>query len=260
MRRSIRSWLSLAGLPLLAWLALCALLYAQQRQLIYLPQHTRVDPAATDFSLPREAGIELRGWRAGDGADALLYFGGNAEPLQYMRDAAPRLFPRHAVHLLAYRGYGASDGEPGEAALVADALALYDHVRATQPTARIDVIGRSLGSGIAAQLAARRPVDRLVLVTPFDSLAAVAGHHYPWLPVRWLLHDRYESARHLAGYSRPLLVIRAGRDAVVPPRHTDALLAVLPASTRVVDLPAAGHDLPLDDPVVAAEMAAFLGD
>nr|CCP38685.1 Abhydrolase domain-containing protein 13 [Xanthomonas translucens pv. translucens DSM 18974] len=162
------------------------------------------------------------------------------------------------MYLLAYRGYGASDGTPNEAALIGDALALYDHVRAAQPQAEIAVLGRSLGSGVASQLAARRPLARLVLVTPFDSLVAAAQAHYPWAPVRWLLRDRYDSASALRTYRGPLLVLRAGRDQVVPAASTQRLLDALPQAPTLVALPHAGHNDISADPRYAQALRAFL--
>jgi hypothetical protein len=237
-----RSLLGIAVVAALAYVGVCALLYAMQRSLMYFPQYTRVDAAVTDFSLERD-GVRLRGWVVGRGGrDPILYFGGNAERIELNRDDFTRLFPGRAVYLLAYRGYGASEGSPGETALVDDAVALFDEVRRQHPDQPIAVIGRSLGSGVASVLASRRPVARLALVTPFDSMAAVAQSHYRWLPVRWLLRDRYDSARALRTYTGPILIVRAGRDDVIPAANTDRLIASLPMPPRVIDLGAVDHN------------------
>ncbi len=243
---ALRRLIAAMALAVSAWLVICLLMYVQQRRLVYLPQYTRVEAAKTDYVLAREGGIVLRGWRVeGGGRRALLYFGGNAEPLQGLRARFAATLPDHDIYLVAYRGYGASDGEPTQAALFADALALYDQVRAEAPARPIDVMGRSLGSGVASYLAGQRPVDRLVLVTPFDSMAEVAATHYPWLPVRWLLRESYDSARHLARRRGNTLLIRAGADTVIPPAHADRLAAALPVAPQVLDLPGSGHDFDL---------------
>ncbi len=256
--RRMWPWLALAALPLLLWLALCAGMYAWQRHFIYFPQATRTSASGTNFELDRD-GLALRGWQLHPGRpDALIYFGGNAERVQDNAADFDRTLPGRTVYLLPYRGYGPNPGEPGEATLVADALALYDEVRRHHPQGRIAVVGRSLGSGVAVQVAVRRPVDRLILITPFDSLSEVAATHYPWLPVRRLLRDRYESARHLSAYHGQWLVMRAGRDAVVPPRHTDRLIAAASTPPRVVDFPQAGHDDLSLSPRYWSAMAAFL--
>jgi uncharacterized protein len=254
-----RMALLLLGVACAGYAALCALVYLQQDRLIYFPQATRLAAADTDLALRRDDGTVVRGWRLHAGAPkVLLYFGGNGEDLRGFRDRAAQAFPAHEIYLLAYRGYGASDGSPGEAALTGDAVALYDWIRTQRPDAAIDVIGRSLGSGVAAQLAARRPLHRLVLVTPFDSLLATARAHYRWLPVRWLLRDRYRSDQALAHAQAPLLVLRAGHDAVVPAANTDALIAALPRPAQVVAFDAADHDSISADPRYLATITRFL--
>jgi pimeloyl-ACP methyl ester carboxylesterase len=246
-------------LPLLAWLVLCARMAFQQRELIYFGGATRVAASATNFSLPREAGVVLRGWRVNpEAADAVLYFGGNAEEVGGMRRSLQDWLPRRTSYLLAYRGYGASDGEPAQDLLFADAVALYDAVAARHPGGRIAVIGRSLGSGVAAYLAAQRPVEKLVLVTPFDSLVAVAGAHFPWLPTTLLVSERFESTHWLQHYRGPLLVIRAGRDRIVPAANTDRLIAALPQVPQVLLLPDADHNAVLETPSEAHMLSRFL--
>ena len=253
-----RSLLALSALLLLAYAGLCALLHFKQRDLVYYPAATTVPSSATDFKLVRE-GVTLRGWRLNPGKDrALIYFGGNAERLEASREEFARLFPDRTIYLLSYRGYGASEGRHSETVLFGDALALYDDVQASQPSASIAVIGRSLGSGIASYLASQRPVEKLVLVTPFDSLAEVAQAHYPMFPVRLLIRDRYSSTEYLPRYQGPVLVLRGGRDEVIPPANTDRLLAALTRKPRVIDFPQAGHNDISQDPGYAEALRDFL--
>lgn len=238
MTRSLITTILLSALVLLV---LGGWAYLKQRDLMYFPQFTRDAPAA-DFELPVEGAV-LRGWVVNPGQeDAILYFGGNAEPVQAMRGDLAQWFPAHSSYLVPYRGYGASSGDPSESALSSDALAVYDFVRARHPDGDIHVIGRSLGSGVASYLAARRPVARLVLVTPFDSMANVAQGHYRWLPVRWLLRDRYEASQHLQEYEGPVLVVRASEDRIVPPIRTERLVESLPVRPKVVTLEGADHN------------------
>jgi uncharacterized protein len=246
------------ALAALLYLALCVLLYSKQRSLIYFPETTRVAAAQTDISIDRGDAV-LRGWVANPGrAGAILYFGGNGESVELNRGDFVRHFPAHSTYLLAYRGYGASDGQPSQDALFADALAVYDHVRQRHPQGPIAVIGRSLGSGIASYLASQRPVDRLILVTPFDSLADVGQTHYPLFPVRWLVRDRYESFRYLPQHPGALMVIRAPNDAVIPARHTDRLLAELARKPEVVGFPQADHNNLSSDPRYWRSLSAFV--
>ncbi|GAB3384790.1 alpha/beta hydrolase [Lysobacter fragariae] len=255
----LKSVLWILALIAAAYLAVCGFMYTQQRNLIYYPQPTRTDAARTDFALVR-GDVTLRGWVVNPGQrDVLLYFGGNAEAIERNRDDFRSWFPHHTVYLLAYRGYGASDGTPVEADLFADALALHDDVVAHHPGANVDVIGRSLGSGVAAQLAARRPVRRLVLVTPYDSMAEVGQSLYPWLPVRWLARDRFDSVAWLADHKGPVLVVRAGVDAVVPFASTQRLIDALPRHPDVLELPGADHNSVGADPRYRDSLKAFLG-
>ncbi|HEY0489067.1 MAG TPA: alpha/beta fold hydrolase [Telluria sp.] len=238
MRKQLLGW---ATLPVIGYAAVCAWLFAKQRDLIYFPQGTRVDASQTDFALARDD-IQLHGWVLHpEGDRPVIYFGGNAESIQNRRDQFGRLLPGRAVYLVSYRGYGASGGLPSEDALFADALAVFDTVRARHPDEPVSVIGSSLGSGVASYVASQRKVERLVLVAPFDSLAAVAQAHYPAFPVRWLVRDRFDSATRLQGYEGDVLVIRAGQDQVVLPANTDRLIAAFAHPPRVVDVPEADH-------------------
>ena len=249
---------ALVMLALLAYGLVCGWMYLRQRELIYFPGATRVHAGATNFELSR-GGVALRGWRHNAGSEhALVYFGGNAEAVQYTARQLAAWFPDRTIYALAYRGYGASEGEPSEQALVADARALLDHVRGQQPQADLAVMGRSLGSGVAAQAAATRPVQRLVLVTPFHSLAGVGAMHYPWLPVGLLMQDRFDSAAALADFPHPVFIIEAGRDRVVPPASTEQLAAALARPPERLQLEDADHNSVLASAEEIEALQAFL--
>lgn len=253
-----RGALTLLALLSLGYLAICGLMYLRQDSLVYYPQSTRVAAADTDFSLERE-GLVLRGWHHNPGRDnALIYFGGNAESVQRSARELAAWFPGRSIYVLAYRGYGASEGRPSEAALTSDALALFDHVRGLHPKGDIAVVGRSLGSGVAAQLAGARPVDRLALITPFDSLSGVAALHYPWLPVRLLMKDDYDSTAALADFSGPVFILEAGRDTVVPAGSTQRLVEALPRAPTRLRVPGADHDSALATPVEVQALKEFV--
>jgi uncharacterized protein len=218
----------LVVLALLAYGGLCVSLYLGQRGLLYHPEATWLVKQPPNFELARGS-VKLRGWVMNPGhPKALLYFGGNGERVEDTRAELAHWLPGRTIYVLTYRGYGASEGEPTEAALVGDAVALFDHVAPQH--ASVAVVGRSLGSGVAVQLAARRPVERLVLVTPFDSLVRVAAGYYPWMPVRLLMRDRYESWRYLAAIHCPVLLIRAAQDEIIPAKRTAALAGAFPVT------------------------------
>ena len=234
----------------------CVYLYLNQRHLIYMPQSSRQVLHAPDFVLSGDTTV-LRGWVVNPGqAKALLYFGGNAERIEDSREDFSREFPDRTIYLLPYRGYGMSGGEPSETALIDDALALYDEV--ARHHTDIAVIGRSLGSGIAMQLAARRPLERLVLVTPFDSLLRVAQHAYPYAPVSLLLKDRYESWRVAGQVHCPVLVLRAGDDLVIAAARTAQLVASFATPPAEREIAGTGHNTIQDDPSYQRALDAFL--
>ena len=239
----MRSFLIIvAVVAVLAYAGACWFLHTRQREMIYYGWATTADAAGTDFELKRP-GAALRGWVVNRGQpDPILYFGGNAERIEANRDDFSRMFPGRSVYLIAYRGYGASTGEPSEAVLVPDALAVFDHVQQLHPDQRIAVIGRSLGSGIASQVAAQRPVERLALVTPFDSMVGAAKAHYPVFPVDWLLNERYESAKALRAFRKPILIVHGGRDDIVPEESTQRLIESLPRTPEIVRIGDADHN------------------
>ncbi len=244
-------------LLLLIYGAAAAYLYLFQRSYIYFPAMTR--PAAVDTNLELvRGGVTLRGWRLQPGHDeALIYFGGNAERIEYNIPEFEALVPRHTIYMLAYRGYGDSEGSPTEEALVGDALALYDRVAGDHD--RVAVMGRSLGSAVAVAVAARRPVRRLVLITPFDSLARVGARAFPLFPVGLLLKDRYAAVKAAPAVTADTLIIHADRDEIIPPASVRRLVEAFPPERlEVVEVSATGHNDIAAHPAYRAALAAFL--
>ena len=164
------------------------------------------------------------------GAEPLLIlgFGGNAWNAESAAAFLHEQFPEADVVTFHYRGYAPSGGSPSASALQEDALAIHDWVRQRLSERRILAVGFSIGSGVASHLASRRPIDGLILVTPFDSLADVARDHYPWLPVRWLFRHQMEPAQDLRATSVPVAIIAAGEDRLIRPERTRALARVVP--------------------------------
>lgn len=220
----------LAALVAVVYCGFCALLYFMQDRLLY-PGATDSNPQKFN-SIRVQSGAEvLRVWVLHPAAGpALLYFGGNGEDVGANLPDFDTAFPDRAVYFMNYRSYGGSTGVPSEAGLIADAQVTYDLI-ATAHTS-VALMGRSLGTGVAVALAASRPVEKVVLVTPFDSVANVAADRYPWAPVHWLIKDQYDSVKRMPHVRAPVLVIIAEHDESIPRFHTDALLASIPASQR----------------------------
>ncbi len=219
----MRTIFTLIGIAAALYIAACAALYFFQRSLIYYPQPSISGPA-NRMNL-RSGDVDLViSIRERPGPAAVIYFGGNAEDVSASLPELSQAFPDRALYLMNYRGYGGSAGSPSETALHNDALALFDMARANHQD--IVVVGRSLGSGIAVRLAAQRPVSRLVLVTPYDSLQELAATQFPIFPVRWLLSDKYESHRHAPGIAAPTTIVLAEHDEVIPRQHRAAFRAI----------------------------------
>jgi pimeloyl-ACP methyl ester carboxylesterase len=226
---------------LLAYLAICAALFAFQRSLIYFPQPKSWGGPATTLHLKVKDAELVVTTRQSAGPKAIIYFGGNAEDVSANLASFSEAFPAHALYLLHYRGYGASTGSPTEAALQSDALALFDHVSKTHSS--VVVVGRSLGSGVAVWVASQRPVSRLVLVTPYNSIQELAAQRFPYFPIAWLLTDKFESWKYAAQVTAPTLLISAEHDEVIPAASTGQLLTHFKAGTAVLKmLPGTSHN------------------
>jgi pimeloyl-ACP methyl ester carboxylesterase len=175
------------------------------------------------------------------GAALLLGFGGNAWNADVLAIYLQSMFPDRAVAAFHYRGYGPSTGELSAGAILEDAVTIHDHIVASLAPDRIVAVGLSLGAGPATHLATE-PVAGLILVTPFDSLTALAREHYPWLPVGLLLRHRMEVADSLARVATPVALISATADTVVPPPRTEPVRWSV--RNLVLDhvVPEAGHN------------------
>ncbi len=220
----------------LIYLAACVLLYFYQRSLLYFPTtESRLSDAP---SMTVESGGEsLRVLtRQNDGPDAIIYFGGNAEDVSTSLFRFSTVLPNQSLYFVNYRGYSGSTGTPSEEALFSDALAVYDLIRDKHQN--ISVIGRSLGSGVAVYLAANRKVDKLVLVTPYDSIENVAKKNFPIFPVSLILKDRFDSALRIPNVEARSIVILADNDEVIPRANSDVLIARFPSdqvTVKVID-------------------------
>jgi uncharacterized protein len=253
----MRLSLVLVAVALVGYAAVCGALYAGQRALLYYPTPESQSTHARAVRIPTR-GAELKVWHVeSSGERALLYFGGNSEDVGWNVDAFAAAFPNTDVYLVNYRGYGGSTGSPSEPALLADAEAVFDHVRGRHP--RVAVIGRSLGSGVAVHLAGVRDVSKLALVTPYDSIARVAQRHFPIAPVAWLLRDTFDSFGKAAKVRAPVLVLLAEHDRVIPRARTERLVtAFRPGQAEVRTIAGTDHDSIASSPDYRSALAAFL--
>ena len=240
MSAVITATFKFASLGALVYMGLCAVLFLFQRSLIYLP-HPPSNHERETLTVPVDGAQILVTTRLRDIPKAVLYVGGNAENVAYSLPTFEAAFPGHALYLPHYRGYGGSTGKPSEAALFADGLALFDMVHEKHP--HVVVVGRSLGSSVAVHVASLRPVSRLVMITPFDSILGLAQKMYPAFPVRWLLLDRFESAEYAPKVTAQTTLIVAEMDEIVPRQSAEDLLdRFAPGVAEMKIVAGAGHN------------------
>lgn len=233
----------------------CLVLWLAQGRLMYFPQPRR-HPAPTQSFETGGVALQLS-VRPRDGPGAVLYFGGNGEDVSGSLGPLAAMFPDREIVMLHYRGYGGSAGRPGEREITQDAQALFDRVHAAHPD--VVVVGRSLGSGVAVRLASTRPVARLVLVTPYDSLLEIAVRQFRAIPVRWLLRDRYESWRYAPHVTAPTLILAAEHDELIPADSTARLRTRFrEGGVTWVVVRGASHNTIADEPAYASALARFM--
>jgi pimeloyl-ACP methyl ester carboxylesterase len=254
--KKVLGWL--LALACTAYLSATAWLYHSQRSLLYFPRPLLANPRADAFDIESQ-GLKRHGWLINPGQRlALLYLGGSGESVEQDADFFRDTMPGVSVYLIPYRGYSGNPGSPTEAALFADALADYDYI-ATRHAA-VDVMGRSLGTGVAVYLAVHRKVERLILTTPYDSIENLAQDEYPFFPVRLLIKDKFESWRRAPLIAVNTLILIASDDQVVPRVNTDNLIAHMKVPPDVVVIDHAEHNTIITKTEYADAIRAFLVD
>ena len=237
----MRTILIAAAIAGFIYLALCLSLFLAQRSFIYFPQPKSISDHFPTLTLNTGGERILVSTVLDQGPDAVIYFGGNAEDVSHSLPTLGEAFPARSLYAMNYRGYGGSTGKPSETALVTDALALFDRVHAEH--SHITIIGRSLGSGVATHVASERPIERLVLITPYDSLLTVAAGQFGFFPLRWLMLDKFESWRYAPKVTAPTQLIAAQNDEVIPSASTEALYKHFAQSLATLTvIPAVGHN------------------
>ena len=231
------------------------MLTALQRRLVYFPDASPVPaagdvrPGARDVTLRTSDGLELGAWfvpasPTADRRRAVLVAPGNGGNRAGRLGLAAELSRRgFAVLLMDYRGYGGNPGRPSETGLARDATAAAEALADLgYPADRTLYLGESLGTGVVAALAERRAPAGVVLRSPFTELADVGSHHYPWLPVRRLLTDRFEVVERIARSEVPLTVVYGDRDSVVPPELSARVADASPSLVERVVVAGADHN------------------
>jgi alpha-beta hydrolase superfamily lysophospholipase len=256
--------MTLIAIVAIAYVGVVGLLYVMQSALIFPGAHLpslRLDsPRAPErLELAAGDGATLHGmWFAGArrDADLLIGFGGNAQDAEVLGQDLAADFPELNVVVFHYRGYGPSSGRPSEAALMADALTIHDAMVERIAPERVYAIGVSLGSAVAAGLSKKRSLAGLLLITPFDSVEAIAKETYFWVPVGLLLRHRFLSVASMIDNPTPVAVIAAADDRVVKPRRTRALVAKIDNLVFEATLHGADHNTLHQAPTYGATLRA----
>lgn len=243
-----------AGALSFLWVGVTAAIAASQRKLVFNPTVKRevLNPRSSGHRtravvLRAADGTKLSGWlmtpQVVGPHPAVLYFGGRSEEVSWVVRDAGKLFPGMAVLAVNYRGYGGSQGDPAENHMVDDGRMLFDWLadHGQVDPAKVAVVGRSLGSGVAVQVALERPAHSLVLITPYDSILAIAKRRFRAVPVEFVLQHRFESIKYAPSLKTPTYVLRAASDDIVPHSHTDLLVAKLGQLHRDEIVPDSDH-------------------
>lgn len=242
------------------YLALCAALFLLQRPVIFPAPRARASapPGMAYVAVP--GGTSLAWSDAGGDGPVLVHFHGNAEQAADSAFLAARLV-REGVSFAAveYPGYAGTPGAPTEASLLDAAARALEHLAGPMGVARgrLALSGQSLGTGVAVAMAARGWGTRLLLVSPYTSLADVGARAFPWVPVRLLLRDRLDSAARAPEVRVPALVLHGTLDEVIPFDLGRALAARLPGA-RFVALEGAGHNDVWGAPAALPEVLRLL--
>ena len=251
----------------LAYMAAVLGMYVLQRKLQYRTENKGLTPESVGVvgaaveTLTTPDGEKIVVWYAPaeKGKPTILYFHGNAGE---MGDRPLRFNYYHSrgfgVAYVSYRGYGGSTGQPTEAGLIIDATAAYDWLLAKGiAPASIVLLGESLGSGVAVQIAAAKQVGAVVLNAPYTSTADVGARIYWWLPVRLLMKDQFKSIDFIARVTEPLLVIHGDQDVLIPMEFGKRLFAAANEPKELQIIPGFGHEVLFEEITWAREVEFF---
>ncbi|MGE5557087.1 MAG: alpha/beta hydrolase [Bacillota bacterium] len=235
---------------------LIAVLYLFQANLIFFPQKITLEyashlkaiyPNLREINIKTPDGAALHGWllknTAAKQTPLIIYYGGNGDEASWIIEDGLKL-KNWSLLLMNYRGYGLSEGVPGEKCLCNDAIYVYDLFARRKDVDKdgIVVMGRSIGSGVAVYVAERRPLRGVVLITPYDSVTSVARERMPFIPVSLILKHRFESISRAPKIRSPVLVMVAEKDEVIPPWHAMRLAKAWGGETAVHVIKNAGHN------------------
>ncbi|MEN8146698.1 MAG: alpha/beta hydrolase [Campylobacterota bacterium] len=254
--KSDKDMVSVVAVLIIAYSAVCFSFFTFQRQMIYYPTSEVKVPGVAQATLDR-GDVRIKVWILNPGKrEALIYFGGNAENVAYNIDDFRVMFPERTAYLVNYRGYGGSSGSPSEEGFQSDALLTYDHFGKQHSS--VSVMGRSIGGAVATHLATKRDIDKLLLVTPFDSAVNVGKKFYPIFPIDLILQERLDAAGMAPEITIPTLIVAAADDEIIPSESTENLVKAFTKTEVAFVSLSGGHNSVHLDPEYKSTITAFI--
>ncbi len=263
---AIVQWMLVTGVC--GYVALVAVLYVTQRSMLYHPNPTHLQPAeaglpeAQEIVLDTSDGEKVIAWHVPPRGDhpVVIYFHGNAEIVAWRVERHRALIANGTgLIALSYRGYAGSTGSPTEDGLYRDADAAYGFAVARYAPERIVLWGHSLGTGVAVRLAADKTVGKVILEAPYTSTVDVAAGLFPFVPVRWLMRDRFHSDERIGTVKAPVLILHGARDETIAMRFGERLFALAREPKRFIKYDKGGH-VDLDDHGGGVTARAFIAE
>lgn len=256
----------------LLWVCIALLLYFFQDKILYSTQTLSIETIQRVKKTVKNSqeiylksdNIRLHGWlvknREKKQSPLIIYFGGQGDEISPIIEASEMF---HGCDLLAYnyRGYGLSEGRPGEKSILEDSLAIYDNITARKDVNKEDIIvmGRSLGTGTAVYLAENRKAKALILVSPYDSITSVAQEKFPFIPIAMINHNQFDSLSRIPKINCPLLMIIGEKDLMIPPWHSLKVYKKYQGPKSLTIIKNKGHNDLMTDEVYWTAIQNFLG-
>ncbi len=251
----------------LAYVVVMGALYALQRKLQYHPFTDRVTPESAGLTHIQEVELvtqdktRLINWYVPprDGAPVILFFHGNGGAIWSRKDRIEAYRQLgFGVFFHSYRGYAGSGGSPSEEGLVSDGIHVVDWLKGQGiGLDKLIIIGESLGTGVAVQVAVQRTPAALILEAPFSSAADIGAKRYPWLPVKYLMWDQFESHKYVDRVKAPITIFHGDKDTIVPIAWGRRLFQVAREPKQMLVIPGAGH-LDLSEPEIYERQAEII--
>jgi pimeloyl-ACP methyl ester carboxylesterase len=235
------------------YLLVLALVYFGQRNMMYHPNKKQIHELsfyniedAEEIFLITKDKVKLQAWfkKPKENHDMIIFLHGNAGNLEHRVDKLKQLDQMgYGFIIPAWRGFGKSDGTPTKEGLLMDAEAAIDYVKENNyKLSNVIMIGESLGSGVATEMAVKYKFKGLFLITPYTSISDRAGEIYPFLPTKYLTKDNFQVEENIANINQPLFIIHGTKDVVVPFQHSNRIFEHAKQPKKIIIYPGVGHN------------------